>query len=443
MKRETGSLKRETRNGKSFVLFVSLWLISGSVFAQTADDLLSAAKEKEAQAAAELVALRSEVSKEHAELSEKVKQAYADLALAKADAEQAAFDRVVAEEEFNELKVRGSLDAARNQQLLRELLLAARVAVMLDESWADIQKALNEGIREQLAALFSQTGIREEEMELLDHDGAMVVVPVVRIGNVQTIALGNNPQQRGLVKHTPDGHAYLIGVAPEDAPGTGFFPVDVSRRLETAPQQKSFIQHYLSSGGIFLYPIIAVGLFGLLLVCERMVNMVRHRSPPALMDAVIERAKRFEWDEVHAMVEAQATPLQRVLHCGVHTRLESRDKRESHIENAILEEVPRLERSMTMIAACAAIAPLLGLLGTVTGMIQTFKSLGLDAGGDALSQGISEALITTQVGLVVAVPLLLLHAAFNRVIDRRVIRLEQAGHAMLAVIIEQNGGDSE
>jgi biopolymer transport protein ExbB len=313
---------------------------------------------------------------------------------------------------------------------------------MPDESWEDIQAALKGGIREQLATLFSQSAVREEPMELLDHAGATVVVSVVRIGNVQTIALGSTPQQRGLVETTPDGHAYLLGVAPEAGP-SGFLPVDVSQRLESAPAQKSFIQHYLSSGGIFLYPIIAVGLFGMLLVCERLVNMVRHRSPPALMDAVIERAKKFEWDEVHAMVEAQATPLQRVLHCGVHTRLESRDKRESYIENAILEEVPRLERSMTMIAACAAIAPLLGLLGTVTGMIQTFKSLGLDAGGDALSQGISEALITTQVGLVVAVPLLLLHAAFNRVIDRRVIRLEQAGHAMLAVIIEQSGGDPE
>jgi biopolymer transport protein ExbB len=416
----------------------------GTAFAQEMQptDLLVQAEAKETAAANELSAFRAEVAREHAALSEKMAQAYADLAEAKADAEQAAFDRVVAEEEFNELKVRGSLDAARNQQLLRELLLAARVAVMPDESWEDIQAALKGGIREQLATLFSQSAVREEPMELLDHAGATVVVSVVRIGNVQTIALGSTPQQRGLVETTPDGHAYLLGVAPEAGP-SGFLPVDVSQRLESAPAQKSFIQHYLSSGGIFLYPIIAVGLFGLLLVCERLVNMVRHRSPPALMDAVIERAKKFEWDEVHAMVEAQATPLQRVLHCGVHTRLESRDKRESYIENAILEEVPRLERSMTMIAACAAIAPLLGLLGTVTGMIQTFKSLGLDAGGDALSQGISEALITTQVGLVVAVPLLLLHAAFNRVIDRRVIRLEQAGHAMLAVIIEQSGGDPE
>ncbi|MDF7798830.1 MotA/TolQ/ExbB proton channel family protein [Pontiellaceae bacterium B1224] len=422
------------------LLFSLILPMIGTAFAQEMQpaDLLKQAEAKEATAANELAELRAEVALEHAALSEKTAQAYAALAQAKAEAEQAAFDRVVAEEEFNELKVRGSLDAARSQQLLRELLIAANVAVMPNQSWAEIQGALKEGIRGQLSDLFINSTVREEQMEVLDHAGKTAVVPVVHLGNVQMIAVGQTPQQRGLVEVTPDGHAYLIGVAPENT-SAGIFPVDVSQRLETAPAQKSFIQHYLSSGGIFLYPILAVGLLGFLLVCERLVNMVRHRSPPALMDTVIELAKNLEWDQAHAMVDPQATPLQRVLHCGVHTRENSRDKRESHIENAILEEVPRLERSMTMIAACAAIAPLLGLLGTVTGMIQTFKSLGLDAGGDALSQGISEALITTQVGLVVAVPLLLLHATFNRIIDRRVIRLEQAGHAMLAVIIEQSG----
>ncbi|QBG48316.1 MotA/TolQ/ExbB proton channel family protein [Verrucomicrobia bacterium S94] len=428
-------MKVETR--KIFMFIVALWVAVTSL-AGSPDDFLNQAKAKEEAASEALAELRSDVQAEHEELQQKIQQAYAALEAAKTDAAEASLELVKAEEEFKELKLRHSLAAAKNQQLLRELLTAARVTVMPDQLWSDIRETLKRGIQNQLGSLSERTALRRHELELLDHTGRAATVPVLEIGAVQTIALGEGPLQCGWVETTPDGHAYLVGAAPEEV-GEGCIPIDVSLRLASAPVQKSFIQHYLEAGGIFLYPIIAVGLFGMLLVGERCINIFRHRSPPELLDAVMDSARSTDWEKVHELVDAQATPLQRVLHKGVHAREVARDKMEAHIENAILEEVPRLERSMTMIAACAAIAPLLGLLGTVTGMIQTFKSLGLDAGGDALSQGISEALITTQVGLVVAVPLLLLHASFNRLIDRRVIRLEQAGHAMMAVIAEQSG----
>ncbi len=437
MKLEIGNWKPEAGSGKGVVFFVASWLTLNSA-AQDASGLLDRAKAKEAAASEELAALRREVQEEHAALQEKIRQAYAVLETAKRAAADASLELVQAEEEFKALKLRSALASAKEQQLLRELLIAADVPVLPDQPWSEIFAALKQGIQEQLDVMRSGAALRRYELEVLDHGGKAVAVPVLEIGSVQTVALGSGPLQRGLVETTPDGHAYLVGVAPEPA-GDGMIAMDVSRRLASAPPQKSFLQHYLSAGGIFLYPILAVGVFGFVLVVERLINIFRHRSPPELLDAVMEYAQHADWANVHKLVDGQATPLQRVLHSGVHAREVARDKMEAHIENAILEEVPRLERSMTMIAACAAIAPLLGLLGTVTGMIQTFKSLGLDAGGDALSQGISEALITTQVGLVVAVPLLLLHASFNRVIDRRVIRLEQAGHAMMAVIAEQSG----
>ncbi|MDZ8118143.1 MotA/TolQ/ExbB proton channel family protein [Pontiella agarivorans] len=441
MKREIGNWKPEAGSGKGLVFFAASWLALHAV-AQDASGLLDKAKEKESAASEELAALRRDIQEEHAALQEKIRKAYAALEAAKTAASEAELERVRAEEEFKELKLRNSLASVKDQQLLRELLIAARVPVMPDQSWSEIHRALKQGIQDELDAMRERAALHRHEVELLDHAGKAATVPVLEIGAVQTVALGAGPLQRGLVERTPDGRAYLVGIAPENV-GSGMIPIDVSGRLASAPPQKSFLQHYLSAGGIFLYPIIAVGLFGFVLVGERLVNTFRHRSPPELLDAVIGAARSSDWKKVHELVERQATPLQRVLHEGIQARGMASDKMEACIENAILEEVPRLERSMTMIAACAAIAPLLGLLGTVTGMIQTFKSLGLDAGGDALSQGISEALITTQVGLVVAVPLLLLHASFNRLIDRRVIRLEQAGHAMMAVIAEQSGGENQ
>ena len=105
------------------------------------------------------------------------------------------------------------------------------------------------------------------------------------------------------------------------------------------------------------------------------------------------------------------------------------------MEAALLAEEPVLDRSVNLIAACAAIAPLLGLLGTVTGMIETFGVITQFGTGNPklLSGGISVALITTQLGLMVAVPLLLGHAFVRRGVRTRKVLLEEARTRILAV----------
>jgi len=112
-------------------------------------------------------------------------------------------------------------------------------------------------------------------------------------------------------------------------------------------------------------------------------------------------------------------------------------ERDAALETALLEEEPKLQRSISLIAACAAIAPLLGLLGTVTGMITTFDVITLYGTGNPrlLSGGISVALVTTQLGLVVAVPLLLGHAVVSRVAQRRGSELE----SIRAAVAEEEG----
>jgi biopolymer transport protein ExbB len=93
----------------------------------------------------------------------------------------------------------------------------------------------------------------------------------------------------------------------------------------------------------------------------------------------------------------------------------------------ILSQVPLLERFLSPLAVCASVAPLLGLLGTVTGMIHTFNLITVFGTGDAklLSGGISEALITTEVGLMIAVPALLIHAYLSRRVRRAVALTQQ------------------
>ena len=109
------------------------------------------------------------------------------------------------------------------------------------------------------------------------------------------------------------------------------------------------------------------------------------------------------------------------------------------MESALLAEAPRLERSLSLLAAMAGVAPLLGLLGTVSGMIATFDTISSAGTGNPrlLSGGISEALITTQLGLMVAIPLLLAHAWLRRWAERREALLEHC--AIQAFGIEGNG----
>ncbi|MBM4020017.1 MAG: MotA/TolQ/ExbB proton channel family protein [Planctomycetes bacterium] len=96
------------------------------------------------------------------------------------------------------------------------------------------------------------------------------------------------------------------------------------------------------------------------------------------------------------------------------------------METALLAEAPKLERSLSLLAALAGVAPLLGLLGTVSGMIATFDTISAAGTGNPrlLSGGLSEALITTQSGLMVAIPLLLVHAWLRRWVERREVMIE-------------------
>ena len=116
----------------------------------------------------------------------------------------------------------------------------------------------------------------------------------------------------------------------------------------------------------------------------------------------------------------------------LETAIDNAHQKKELLEEMLYERVlhirPRLERWLPFIGLTAAIAPLLGLLGTVTGMINTFKLITLFGSGDAktLSSGISEALVTTECGLIVAVAALLVHAALTRRIRGFITSLEQA-----------------
>ena len=136
-----------------------------------------------------------------------------------------------------------------------------------------------------------------------------------------------------------------------------------------------------------------------------------------------------------------AAPVCRVLQAGLSNLGSNREILEQALQEAILKELPRLERFLSTISVLAAVAPLLGLLGTVSGMINTFQAITIHGTGDPrmLSGGISEALITTQLGLLVAVPVLILHHFLERRVDAIVGEMEEKSTALTVIMLKHRG----
>lgn len=202
------------------------------------------------------------------------------------------------------------------------------------------------------------------------------------------------------------------------AAGSGLMPLDVTggKAHKIAATQDTLIEH-ISKGGAIMIPILAMAGLALLVALFKWIQFLFVRRPrKKKLKKLIEAVR--EGDEESAARRAREIkgPAGRMLESGVATMRRSRDLMEDSMYETVLDTKTRLQKALPFIAICAASAPLLGLLGTVTGIINTFKQITVFGSGDVkqLSGGISEALITTKFGLIVAIPSLLLHAYLSR-----------------------------
>jgi len=228
---------------------------------------------------------------------------------------------------------------------------------------------------------------------------------------------------------------YGSRVAQLSQTGTAELPFDATlgKALKKAQASKTLAQ-YAEQGGPVGAVIIALGLTALLLTAFKAYEILSFQvAPPGEVDVVLgELAK--------GNVEAAAWQAGRLdgvsaemLTTGVDHAHESRAVLEELLFETILRVRPGLERFLPFLAITAAAAPLLGLLGTVIGMIETFQLITIFGTGDAksLSSGISEALVTTALGLIVAIPTLILHGALSRMAKRKLGLLEEMSVAFV------------
>ncbi|MCJ8338161.1 MAG: MotA/TolQ/ExbB proton channel family protein [Pseudomonadales bacterium] len=184
----------------------------------------------------------------------------------------------------------------------------------------------------------------------------------------------------------------------------------------------------LFSGGWLMLPIIICSVLSLAISLERAVTLRASKvSPSELMSSVWLWIKSDQMTNERMSDIKNSSPLGAIIIAGLNSASLSRERMQESIEEAAATVVHELERYLTALGTIAAITPLLGLLGTVIGMIKVFTAIMLEGSGNAavLAGGISEALITTAAGLFVAIPTLIFHRYFHRKVDSLVLEMEQ------------------
>lgn len=176
-----------------------------------------------------------------------------------------------------------------------------------------------------------------------------------------------------------------------------------------------------------MIPILLCSVVSLAVIIERAFSLRAGRVlPPPLLEELEGPGRPL--DDLVERLKGERGTLARVLAAGLENRDYALEQNREIMHSAEKAAASRLERGLTLLEIVAVISPLLGLLGTVIGMVQVFDVISQVGAGhaQALSRGISQALISTIAGLVVAIPALIAHGVYSRKVDSLLLRIEQA-----------------
>lgn len=197
---------------------------------------------------------------------------------------------------------------------------------------------------------------------------------------------------------------------------------------------------YFEQGGPLMFILAAFSVVGVSLALERLLllrpSMI---SPPKFLETVKEHIVNGDPDAALELCEKTRQPVARIIEAGLIRRHLPREWIRDGIENQGKEESVHLEKHLGIIAVIAKASPLIGLLGTVTGMIEVFRQIAVEGIGNpaALSSGISQALLTTAAGLVVGIPALVVHHFLYQRSDRLIGEMERQSVEILELITLQ------
>jgi biopolymer transport protein ExbB len=196
---------------------------------------------------------------------------------------------------------------------------------------------------------------------------------------------------------------------------------------------------FFEMGGIFMYPLLFCSIVGLTVILERIFTIHRAKiNVKIFIDRLIKALKTEGVEAAVKICENTKGPISAILHAGLKRAHKGIDKVEKAIESAATVEMSLLERGLVILSSVSSIAPLLGFLGTVSGMIGAFKSIALaeDVSPKLVATGIYEALITTATGLIIALPCLAFYNYFVHQIDKFVIEMEETSFTLIDNLID-------
>jgi biopolymer transport protein ExbB len=289
---------------------------------------------------------------------------------------------------------------------------SARIASVeeLERLWFELQREATELGR-----------VVRMQQEVVDINGNRNMRDVVRVGAFNIVSDGKylsyEPATDTVAElvRQPDQRRFISSTSDIVNAQDGFvaFGVDVTRgQILALLIQQPNLRERIHQGAEIGYLIIALGILGLLLAAERLITLtIQSRKVTAQLKSTEPRTDN---------------PLGRVLKVYADNKHVDVETLELKLSEAIMKETPKLQRFLLFLKIISVVAPLMGLLGTVTGMIQTFQAITLFGTGDPtlMAGGISQALVTTVLGLVVAIPIVLLHTLVSGR-SRRVINVLQ------------------
>ena len=280
--------------------------------------------------------------------------------------------------------------------------------------WYELQREITE-----------QGKIVKYQTEYATADGERITSDVVRVGVFNLVfedgylqydsTTGNVTE----LQRQPDQSQYTNSAEDimEQSSGYVGFGLDVTRGGILALLVESpTITERINQGGIVGYCIIALGLVGLFIAIWRWLSLSKDSKKVTA--------------QLSSQTASNDNPLGRVLSAYDETKGADTETVELKLSEAALKEMPNLTKGLLFIKVIAAVAPLMGLLGTVTGMIKTFQVITLYGAGDPklMAGGISQALMTTVLGLCVAIPMVLLHTVVSGQ-SRKIINILQSQSA--------------
>ncbi|MEX2516958.1 MAG: MotA/TolQ/ExbB proton channel family protein [Gammaproteobacteria bacterium] len=196
----------------------------------------------------------------------------------------------------------------------------------------------------------------------------------------------------------------------------------------------------IKAGGWVMWPILLCSVIALAIIIERFWSLQRKRiAPRNLVNQVWQWSRNGQLDSKKLQELHKSSPLGRILAAGLLNRRHEREVMKESIEDVGRHVAHELDRFLNTLGTIASISPLLGLLGTVLGMIKVFAVITTEGVGDAsiLASGIAEALVTTAAGLMVAIPALLFYRYFRGRVDELVVTMEQDSLRLVEVMCGQ------